>query len=88
MDDAEEPIISRLDSHSQRAELIRAASIIVWDEIFSARRQDVEAVDLALRDIMGNREAPFGGLFFVGVGSQASLGLHTFYRSYFFHETL
>ena len=42
------------------AELLRRASLIIWDEVAMTKRQAVEALDRSLRDIMGC-DMPFGG---------------------------
>ena len=41
--------------------LLRAASLIIWDEVTMIKRQGVEALDNSLRDIMDRSELPFGG---------------------------
>ncbi|XP_039789046.1 ATP-dependent DNA helicase PIF1-like [Panicum virgatum] len=45
---------------SKVAQLIRRASLIIWDEVAMTKRQAVEALDRSLRDIMGC-DMPFGG---------------------------
>jgi hypothetical protein len=42
------------------AELLRRASLIIWDEVAMTKRQPVEALDRSLQDIMGC-EKLFGG---------------------------
>ena len=42
------------------AALMRAASLIIWDEVGMTRREAVETLDRTLQDIMGS-SAPFGG---------------------------
>ncbi|PWZ33301.1 ATP-dependent DNA helicase PIF1 [Zea mays] len=46
---------------SGTAELLRKASLIIWDEASMTKRQAVEALDNSMRDIMGRPELPFGG---------------------------
>ena len=46
---------------SSTAKLLRAASLIIWDEVTMIKRQGVEALDNSLRDIMDRSELPFGG---------------------------
>ncbi|PWZ10229.1 ATP-dependent DNA helicase PIF1 [Zea mays] len=46
---------------SGTAELLRKASLIIWDEASMTKRQDVEALDNSMRDIMGRPALPFGG---------------------------
>ncbi|KAL6603039.1 hypothetical protein ACP70R_043400 [Stipagrostis hirtigluma subsp. patula] len=45
---------------SGTAELLRRASLIIWDEVAMTRRQAVEALDRSMQDIMGC-SSPFGG---------------------------
>lgn len=45
---------------SGTAELLRRASLIIWDEVAMTKRQAVEALDRTLQDIMGCT-LPFGG---------------------------
>ncbi|XP_046405004.1 uncharacterized protein LOC124170300 [Ischnura elegans] len=52
---------------SQRAELIRRASLIIWDEAPMAHKVTVEILDRSLRDICQNRQA-FGGKVMVLAG--------------------
>ena len=49
---------------SGTAELLRRASLIIWDEVAMTKRQAVEALDRSLRDIMGC-DMPFGGKVYV-----------------------
>ena len=55
---------SSITAQSSRAEVLRQASLIVWDEAPMAPREALEAVDRLLRDLMGN-EIPFGGKILV-----------------------
>ncbi|XP_062217825.1 uncharacterized protein LOC133918083 [Phragmites australis] len=43
------------------AKLLRATSLIIWDEASMTKRQAVEALDNSMRDIMSRPEVPFGG---------------------------
>ncbi|RCV12072.1 hypothetical protein SETIT_2G239300v2 [Setaria italica] len=45
---------------SGTAELLRQASLIIWDEVALTKRQAVEALDRTLQDVMGCTD-PFGG---------------------------
>ncbi|PWZ52035.1 1,4-dihydroxy-2-naphthoyl-CoA synthase, peroxisomal [Zea mays] len=45
---------------SGTAELLRKASLIIWDEASMTKRQVVEALDSSMRDIMGRPGLPFG----------------------------
>ena len=51
---------SDIKINSQRANLIRSAALIVWDEAPMANKAVLECVDAVLRKIMQN-DAPFGG---------------------------
>ncbi|XP_066341637.1 uncharacterized protein [Miscanthus floridulus] len=46
---------------SGTAKLLRASSLIIWDEASMTKRQSVEALDNSLHDIMDQPELPFGG---------------------------
>lgn len=46
---------------SGTAKLLKAASLIIWDEASMTKRQTVEALDKSMRDIMDRPELPFGG---------------------------
>ncbi|XP_044444071.1 ATP-dependent DNA helicase PIF1 [Triticum aestivum] len=52
--------ICSFTKQSGTAELLRRASLIIWDEVAMTKRQEVEALDRSLRDIMGC-VIPFGG---------------------------
>ena len=45
---------------SALAKLIRKADLIIWDEIFSCHRYNLECVERSLRDLMNTKEL-FGG---------------------------
>jgi hypothetical protein len=47
-------------TNSASTQLLRDASVIIWDEISIQSRHAVEAVDRAFQDLMDNEE-PFGG---------------------------
>ena len=51
-----------------RIELLRNASVIVWDEIGMCHRMLYEAVDRLLRAIMGTPNSPFGGKNMITLG--------------------
>jgi ATP-dependent DNA helicase PIF1 len=46
---------------SGTAKLLQQAALIIWDEASMTKRQNVEALDNSLRDIMGRSHLPFGG---------------------------
>ncbi|XP_066333795.1 uncharacterized protein [Miscanthus floridulus] len=50
---------------SGTAKLLRASSLIIWDEATMTKRQSVEALDNSLRDIMDQPELSFGGKIMV-----------------------
>ena len=45
---------------SGTAKLLQQAALIIWDEASMTKRQNVEALDNSLRDIMGRSNPPFG----------------------------
>ena len=49
-----------IKAQSDLAKLIKATKLIIWDEIFSCHRHNIEAVDRTLQDIMQSSEL-FGG---------------------------
>ena len=49
-----------IKAQSSLAKLIRLAKLIIWDEVFSCHRYNIEALDRTLRDIMDSKEL-FGG---------------------------
>jgi hypothetical protein len=46
---------------SGTAKLLRTTFLIIWDKVTMMKRQDVEALDYNLRDIMDRPNLPFGG---------------------------
>ncbi|OWY92329.1 Helitron helicase, partial [Phytophthora megakarya] len=58
---------------SQKAELIRNASLIIWDEAPMMHRACFEAVDRSFRDIMKNDLEPFGGKVMVFSGDHRQI---------------
>ncbi|EEY60735.1 helitron helicase-like protein [Phytophthora infestans T30-4] len=62
-----------LSWQSQKAELIRSASLIIWDEAPMMNRACFEAVDRSLRDIMKNELEPFGGKVMVFSGDHRQI---------------
>ena len=55
---------STITAQSSRAEVLRQASLIVWDEAPMAPTEALDAVDRLLRDFMDN-DLPFGGKILV-----------------------
>lgn len=60
-------VTSSIESHSARADFLRHATFIVWDELPMANVAAFEAVDVLLRHVMDN-DTPFGGKVVIGVG--------------------
>lgn len=60
-------VVSTISPHSGRADLLRAAALIVWDELPAANVAAVECADTVCKLITG-RMRPFGGIPFVGLG--------------------
>jgi hypothetical protein len=56
-----------LEVSSGRADLIRTASLIVWDELPAANVSTLEAADLICRQVTRNN-VPLGGIPFLGMG--------------------
>ena len=52
---------------NRRLELIRAATLLIWDEISMLRRDLLEALDRLLQTLMGNT-LPFGGKIIITLG--------------------
>jgi hypothetical protein len=61
------PVKSRISVRSSRADLIREATIIVWDEFPAANVGTINCVDEICREVKG-ADLPFGGIPFIGVG--------------------
>ena len=57
---------------SERAEVLRQAVMIIWDEITMAEKRAVGIVDQLLRDVAGV-ETPFGGKLFIISGDWRQL---------------
>ena len=49
-----------IKAQSSLAKLIRMAKLIIWDEVFSCHRHNIEALERSLRDIMA-KNTLFGG---------------------------
>lgn len=64
IDGLNESSVCSVAKNSQRAELFRATTAIIWDEVGAQHRLAIEAVDRTLRDIRGD-DRPFGGLIVV-----------------------
>lgn len=53
--------VCSIPKNSQRADLLRAAKCIIWDEVGAQHRRAIETLDRTLRDIREDNR-PFGGL--------------------------
>jgi hypothetical protein len=73
VNDKNELLESTIKPESSRAELIRHAVLIIWDEAPTANRAVLACVDSVLRKIMGNA-LPFGGKVFVLLGDFRQTG--------------
>ena len=60
-------LTSSIPIHSGRAELLREAALIVWEEFPMANKASIECADQLLRIIM-NQNHPFGGKLFLALG--------------------
>ena len=58
---------SRLQDDDLRADYLREAAFVVWDELPMANVAIVEAVDRLMQRLMQN-DYPFGGKVFIGMG--------------------
>lgn len=58
--------VCNIKAQSHLAKLIRAADLIIWDEIFSVHRFNVEAVERTLRDVTNCKEAWGGKIVCLG----------------------
>ena len=75
-DDATEGSICGVKAESQRAEVLKRASLIVWDEVVMSSKYAPEALHLTLQDLCQN-DLPFGGktILFSGDWRQVALVL-------------
>ncbi|GAV02581.1 hypothetical protein RvY_13125 [Ramazzottius varieornatus] len=53
---------------SQRASVLREATLVIWEEITMINKRNLEAVDVMLRRVRDKSHSPFGGLLFIGAG--------------------
>jgi hypothetical protein len=60
-------LVSKISTFSERAELLRQAALLVWEEFPMANKAAIECVDYLLHQIMSN-ELPFGNKTFVALG--------------------
>jgi hypothetical protein len=67
VDDDNNGVTSRIPPHSPRAEYLRIATIIIWDELLMAHVNNIHATDSLLHELMDSTH-PFGGKIVVGLG--------------------
>ena len=58
-------VTSSISAQSARAEVLRAARLLLWDEAPMAPKEALDAVDRLLRDLMDTPDVPFGGKILV-----------------------
>jgi hypothetical protein len=63
--DTKEDHASFMSLQSDAAQVLKHASLIIWDEAPMAHRRNFKAVNTLLQDIMQRRDLPFGGKIFV-----------------------
>jgi len=67
-------LISNIHPHSPHADLIRHASLIIWDELQMMNKAGWECVDNICRIICCRPHSPFGGIPFIGLGDFRQIG--------------
>lgn len=65
---------STIHPFSPRADLIRHATVIIWDELPMANKAAWECVDQLCRRIMNVYDKPFGGIPVIGLGDFRQVG--------------
>ncbi|ORZ40421.1 PIF1-like helicase-domain-containing protein, partial [Catenaria anguillulae PL171] len=65
-------ITCRVTRNSKRGRLLRAAHVLIWDELGMMDNAGIEAVDRLLRDVR-ECDSPFGGIVFIGCGDLKQL---------------
>ena len=61
-------LTSTIATNSIRSDLLKNATIIIWDEVPMAHKSAFECVDVLLREICNNTQVPFGGKFIITLG--------------------
>lgn len=74
----QEESVSTITVTSQRADVIREATMLIWDEISMADKRAVECADALCREIMRDKDAaleavPFGGKLMIFAGDWRQL---------------
>ncbi|ORZ34033.1 DNA helicase Pif1 like protein, partial [Catenaria anguillulae PL171] len=65
-------ITCRVTRNSKRGRLLRAAHVLIWDELGMMDNAGIEAVDRLLRELR-DCDRPFGGMVFIGRGDLKQL---------------
>ena len=67
-------LISNIHPHSPHADLIRHASLIIWDELQMMNKAGWECMDNICHIICCRPHSPFGGIPFIGLGDFQQIG--------------
>ena len=91
----EEHSTCNIPTNSERAQLIRSAHAILWDEALSSHRFNFQAVDRTLRDICGMPDTVFGGKIFIAMGKSyknilnvLKVSIHTNHNNVLLHSII
>ena len=57
-----EASFSHIKKNSEKADMLRQTSLIIWDEAAMQSRLAIEAVDRSLRDFLDQPDLPFGSI--------------------------
>ena len=60
---------------SDRAELLKQTSLIIWDEVSMQHHHVIAAVDRTLSDILDKPNLPFGGIIVAWGGTSSMLSI-------------
>jgi ATP-dependent DNA helicase PIF1 len=68
--------VSNIKVTSTRADILRKAAILIWDEVTMADKKAIECVDRLLREVMASQDAsldtfPFGGKLIIFSGNRS-----------------
>jgi ATP-dependent DNA helicase PIF1 len=67
-DTDQRPLEIDMSPDSQESQLLKSASMIVWDELPSTNKRNFEAADKFMKKLRGNYKKPFGGALVVAAG--------------------
>ena len=99
IDTLSETSFCSIPKQGQRAQLLRAAKLIIWDEALMHHRHTHEALDQTLRDLR-DQDSPFGGMTvvfggdlrqilpIVPAGTQEDIVNASLQKSYFWTHTI